>query len=1026
MTRQPGLYERLLARILLNPGSTLVVTGFVLALGLFTARSLSVDLFPPLDFPTLNVVCEEPDYSSLEMEQRVTLPVEAAAESVPGVVRVRSDSATGIAMVSVGFVWGTDMWQARERLQQALIDAQGQIPAGVRTSVETLSSALSMIEGYSLRSRGDPVALRDLALYRLKPRLQRLPGVYRVEVVGGQSPEIRVTADPARLEQYGLTLDDLSAALAANNVASSPGVANLGPQELVLHGRGQYGDPAEVAQVAVAVRDGSPVRVGQVARVRPGYRYQRGDSSEDGQPAVLVTVSKQLGYDTGSVADAVAREVASFRRTLPAGVRLDNYYDQAKLVRDSIGGVRDSVWIGGVLVVLVLALFLGDLKATLVAALSIPVSVVTALLLMRVFGVQLNIMSLGGLAIGTGMIVDDTVVVLENIFRWLSTPELGAGRGRLEVVTGACREVAVPVLVSTLANIGIFLPMVLVAGFAGKLFAPVSLTVTFALLASLAVSQTLIPQLALRWLKDVRERDAPRLERAYRGPLDFALRHPAWVLALAAVAVLGSVAASRRLDMGFLPDLDEGAVLVSTLMPPGTSLAEARRVNSKIEAWLERMPGVVTVVRRTGHAPGAEDTDNVNHSDIMVKLAPKNRRPLALKDWIDAVEDRTADLPGVNVEILMPLADKINDALGGVPADIGVNLEGPDLAVLGRESSALQASLARVPGLVDVHPQGGLPVPSLEVRVDRAAAGRLGIPVRSVFETLEACTGGLVATEVRHSLQLVPVTVRYGEPGADIDLTAVEHLPLRTAAGTMVPLGEVARLGYGAMPSDIEHTHLVREVTLTGNIQGRAARDVASDVARAVERLRLPAGYAWSLTGKFQAGRRAIDNLLMVLGLSIAVVALILWFEFQDLARVGLILLTIPLAAVGAIFSLAATGQSLNVSSMIGAVLLVGIVVRNGIILLDTVDLELRSGRPLERAIREAARKRLSRIRMTATVTLLGLLPLAVGWGSGAELQRPLAIAVVGGTLTSTLLTLVVLPAASRLALGGRAKPPQD
>ncbi len=1006
-----------MSKILKNPPSVMLLTVFVVALGLATSRRLSVGLFPPLDFPTLNLIAQEPDYSSLEMEQRVTLPLENAASGVLGVVRVHSNSGTGIAMVSVGFSWGTDMWKARELLQKAVDGARGQIPPGVDITLESLSTALSQIEGYSLQGGHDPVALRAMALYDLKPRLQRIPGVYQVNVLGGKSPEIQVMADPRRMIRYGITLDDLKGALADNNVVSSPGVVNAGDQELVLHGNGQYAGVSQVADTVVTVAQGRPVMVKDVARVTNGYVYTRGDTSEDGKPAVMIDVDKQLGYDTGTVARAVAAEIARFRAGLPPGMTLRNFYDQAKLVNDSIGSVLESVWIGGLLVVLVLALFLRDWKATVVATLSIPVSVVAALLMMEFFHVQLNIMSLGGLAIGSGMIVDATVVVLENIFRWMATPALCDGKSRMEVVTGACREVWVPVLMSTLANIGIFLPMVLVAGFAGKLFAPVSLTVTFALLASLVVSMTLIPVLANLWLGGVKEDEHGLLDKSYLGPLKWALKRPWWVLILSALPVFLCFWVAGRLNMGFLPSLDEGAVLVSTDMPPGTSLEEARRVNSKVEHWLDRMPGVVTVARNTGHAAGGEDTDNVNHSDIMVKLVPKNKRPMPLQQWINALSARTDAIPSLNVEYLMPLADKINDALGGVPADIGVNIYGPDLSVLQVLARRLQKALPAIPGLVNVHPAGGLPVPSLEVHVNRAEAGKLGIAEKDVYQALAAYTSGLTATELRKSLKRIPVTVRFGQPGAPLDLEALEHVPLKTASGAMVPVGQVASFRYSAMPSDIEHDHLVREVTLTGDIQGRAAPDVARDVTKAVENLRLPPGYTWNFSGKYASGQKALKNLLMVLAISIGVVSIILWFEFYDLVQVFLILLTIPLAAVGAIISLALAHQSLNVSSMIGAVLLVGIVVRNGIMLLDYVNIELRAGMPLKEAILEGSRKRVRPILMTAAVTMLGLLPLAVGWGTGSELQHPLAIAVTGGIFTSTLLTLVVLPAGAWLMM---------
>jgi cobalt-zinc-cadmium resistance protein CzcA len=645
-----------------------------------------------------------------------------------------------------------------------------------------------------------------------------------------------------------------------------------------------------------------------------------------------------------------------------------------------------------------------------------------ALVAMNLLGIGLNIMSLGGLAIGTGIIVDDTIVVLENVFRWLSTPSL---RGRLshrQVVVKAAAEVVKPVFVSTLTNVAIFVPMVFVEGFAGRLFAPVSWTVTLALGASLLVSLTVIPLFAERWLKsaDLPAHPQAASQGAYSRLLGFSFRRP-WLVCLLAVLPLGlALAVLSRFEAAFLPDLDEGAILLNTQMPFGTSLPESTRMNSKLEAWMAKVPGVQTVVRRTGHAAGDEDTDNVSHSDIMVKLLPKSQRPIDLEDLVTLLQAKTADLPSIQVSYLMPLADKINDALGGVPADLGVDLFGPDLEFLHSKAEELQHAMEKIPGIVDLRPPADLPIPSLEVEVDKQAAGNLGITQRTILDNLSAFTTGVEATSVRLLQKEIPVTVHFAEPGRNLDWHELEALPLKTAGGSTVPLAQVARLHYGEIPSQIDHQNMSRKLTLTANLKGRRAQDAAKEVEAAVAGLKLPAGYDWGFSGKYQAQQSALRNMALVLGLAVLVVAAILWMEFHSVVQVGLVLLTLPLAAVGGILSLWFCRQSLNVSSMIGAVLLVGIVVRNGIMLLDYLNRGLAAGKAPQEAIRDAALKRVRPILMTAAVTMLGLLPLAVGWGTGSELQRPLAIAVVGGILSSTLLTLVVLPAAASLVLRTR------
>ena len=1016
--------ERILARILKARGGVAVGSVFLVALGLAMSRGLKVDLFPPLNFPVLNVIVEVPSFSSLEMERQVTLPIESAASGVMGVTRVRSTSGTGIAMVSVEFQWGTDMLVARQLLDQALAAIRGQLPPDAAPTIENLSAALALIEGYSIQGGSDPVALRDQALYDLKPRLQRVPGVYKVLVMGGKILEYAVYPNPALLIKYGVTLDDLRSALEANNIATSPGVVNDYAQELVLHPNGQFKDAAEAGETVVAVKEGIPVRLRDLAKVSQAYQYERGDTSEMGKPAVLVNILKQPSFDTGAVARGVAEEIAKFKKALPSGYTVHNYYDQATLVEDSIASVKESVWIGAVLVVLVLFAFLRHARTTLIATLSIPLSVLAALVAMRAFGIGINIMSLGGLAIGTGIIVDDAIIVLENIFRWLATPALRGDLPSRKVVAKAAAEVAPPVIASTFTNIGIFLPMLLVEGLPGRLFAPVSATVTFALLASLLAALTVIPVMADKWIhaNDLQEEKEGVLHALYERGLQPAFRRPKTAIGLGLAPLLLAVLVFNRLDLAFLPDLDEGAILVQTDAPAGTSLAETRRVNRLLEDWAQKLPGVTVVVRRTGHAPGAEDTDNVNHSDIMLKLKPKNQRPLSVQELIDLLGEKTSDLPSVTVNYIMPLADKINDAMGGVPADLGVDLYGADLDKLHGYAYRLMPELQHVQGLVDLRPPMDMPVPSLEITIDKAAAGRLGITVRQIYDALQAYSSGLTVTGVRQVQKIIDVTLHFTQAGQNLDLESLRGLPLRTAGGNTVPLEQVAKLGYGNIPSQIMHDHMTRKIVLTANVRGRNAKDAAADVAKAVDALKLPTGYSWDFSGRFASQQSAMSNMAEVLALAVAVVALILWIEFGSFGEVGLVLLTVPLAAVGGIGALWVMRQTLNVSSMIGAVLLVGIVVRNGIMLLDYMNLQLAEGKPVQEAELSAAMKRLRPILMTTVVMVLGLLPLAVGWGTGSELQRPLAIAVIGGILTSTILTLIVLPAAALLVVGKKRK----
>jgi cobalt-zinc-cadmium resistance protein CzcA len=1073
-------------KIMDSPGAMALVVAALALAGMAAYFSLKVDLFPELNFPILNIVSEQAGFSSLEMERQVSLPLESTVGSVPGVTRIRSTSGTGISMVSVEFAWGTDMNYARGQLLQALAGARDQLPAGVDPVVENLSASLAMVEGWAIQGNTggnvDPAELRELANLDLRPRLQRLPGVYKVVILGGSIREVSVLLNPDLMAHYDVTLEDLRTALQNENFPSSPGLLNQGQHELVLHANSQLMDASQVADCVVALRDGKALRVRDLGKVSMGRRAQRGEASQDGGPAVLLNIYKQPGSDTQAMAKAVEAEIADFKNGAGKGLRISNYYDQAELVGDSVGSVKEAVALGGILVVLVLAFFLRDIKATLVAALSIPVSVLAAIVGMRAFGIGINVMSLGGLAIGTAVIVDDAIVVLENIFRRSAGL---AAKGLAERVAQATSEVAVPVAISTLANIAIFLPMVLLGGLAGRLFAPVGWTITFCLIASLVVALSLIPALSLRLIKASGHQESEgRLRRIYGRLLDWAIRRPVLALVLGLIPSLIALLQASHLETSFLPALDEGAVLVDTLLPPGVSLEESGRVNRDLELWFKGMPGVATAARITGHAPGAEDTDNENHSDIMLRLKPKSERPMALEKWLAKLDDETGKREDIKVTYLMPLADKINDALGEVPADLAVDIYGPDLDKLGELAEAAFQSLSKVAGLSELRMPENVPVPSLEVKLRRGEASDLGISMQAVDQALAAGAQGLEATRLRDAQKETAVVLHLPgppkaelaeaksekagdkeakdktgdekaaakegdkEPAKEADkeadkgderegpkldpkevekeigpaLGALSRLPLRAVTGLSVPLGQLAVISMGVIPSAIEHENLSRRLVLTSNFKGRDSREIVADVRASLSKLNLPRGYFWKLSGRQEAQSQAAANMAMVLGLAIGIVCLVLWLEFHKPLQVGLILATIPLAAVGAVLGLKAFGQTLNVSSLTGAVLLVGVVVRNGIMLLDAMNRALAQGLSPAEAARAAAMIRLRPILMTASVTMLGLLPLALGWGTGSELQRPLAIAVVGGMLSSTLLTLVLLPAASALWMNRSAK----
>jgi|HubBroStandDraft_3_1064219.scaffolds.fasta_scaffold00677_3 CzcA family heavy metal efflux pump len=980
--------------------------------------SLPSSIYPPLEFPRLVVVAHSGTLPARSMMLIVTRPLEQAAMEVPGIRRVRSRTFRGSTEISAQFDPSTSMDLALQQLQNRIAEARGNLPADLDLAVERLTPASFPMYSLILTGSLPTPELRDYAFYVMRPALARVAGVGRVNVQATDTREIEVVADPDRLTAAGLTVADLATALGATNVLAPAGRYVAGGRQHLVLVSGLWGSERDIAATPVAVRKGATLRVADVATVFPAAPDRTALVTGNGRDAAVVSVSQQVGANILAVKegiDTVLRD--EIAPSLPAGLHIAKVYDLAEFVDTSIANVRDAILIGGLLAVIVLIVFLGNWRMTLISALTLPLTVLSTFLFMKVFGESINLMSMGGLAVAIGLVIDDAVVVVENIHR-----RRAEGRGRL-AVQEAIGELVAPVVGSTLTTVVVLAPLGLLSGVVGQFFRALSLTLSVAVLISLVLSLTLIPllaDLAYRRRSEEQEGHGPawgrRLEGFYARTLAGTIRRPA--IAIVAVVVLAAAAIliGRAVPSGFLPQMDEGGFVIDYLSPPGTALGETDRRVRKVEAMLRTTPEVASFSRRTGAELGIFATEQ-NKGDILVRLKPRSARSKSAEQVIEVLRGKVHDeVPDLDVEFAQLLQDMIGD-LEGTPTPIEVKIFGDDPAELGRLSEEIEPVLTKVRGVVDlVAPQSGNPEVTWEI--DPAAAGRLGLTVDQVASQVSAAWLGQQATQLRLLDRAVPVRARYPDRNRQ-DLAQLASLQIRGADGKLVPLGSLGRPSASNGQSVFTRENLRQMALFTARLENRDLGSTVAEIQGRLRQLKLPVGYSTEVGGQYQSQRQAFRELLMVFGISASLVLVILVVEFRAYIPSLLLLAAAPLSLGGAFALVWASHAELNVSSAMGLILLVGLVVKNGIVMIDYAHHLRERGEPLPAAIAAAARVRLRPILMTTLCTLFGLLPLALGLGAGAELQKPLALAVIGGLGLSTLVTLYALPSIY-VALAGR------
>ncbi len=1003
------------------------------AAGIWSALVLPSAIYPELAFPRVVVIAQGSSFGARQEVFGVTRPIEEAVSLVPGVERVRSRSIRGSSEISIWFAPRADMTVGLQLVQARVNQVRSELPADLDIEIERLTPSVFPILSYNLEG-GDAATLYDIARYQVKPVLSRIRGVGRVDVQGSDVREIEVVAEPGRLAAHGLGYADLADAIRAGITPEAVGRMARDYKQYLLVTDLEAHTTDDVAQVVV--RPG--LRVKDLATVVAATEDHVRMISGDGKPVALVNVTRQPGGNTLEIADSVAAAAASLAPQLPPGVRLKPIYDQAGLVRDAVRSVRDAMVLGAILATIVLLLFLRRVRITAISALSIPLTLMVTVFVMRLLGQTFNLMTLGAMAIAIGLVVDDAVVVTENIARHLRLHER-----RGAAVRHALQELIWPVTTSTITTVVVFLPLGLLQGVVGQFFIALSVTLACAVIVSWALAMTVIPLLADQFVTvedgGPGERGAggseplpggaapslrggapggwaargirlvDRLPDAYERALAAVLHHPRRLVAGALLLIALGVLGAQLVGSGFLPEMDEGAFVFDYWTPGGTALAETDRQLRVVEHIMAQTPEITGTSRRTGAELGLFATQQ-NTGDIVARLAPRSRRSRDIFAVMDDVRQRvSAALPRLRFEFVQILSDVIND-LAGASRPVEIKLFGDRLDSLEAYAKSVAPDLGRVNGLEDLYDGVSEPAPELLLHVDAAEARRAGLSPQQVGEDVDGALLGVQAGQVRGDDRTVNVRVRAPD-AVRFDAGALATLPVLTGSGGVVPLS--ALVSVRAVESRAEHLRENQRqmIVMEADVSGRSLGSVMKDVRRVLAAHPAPAGIRVELGGQYAGQQEAFRALLIVLALAVVSVIGVMVIQFESFVEPLTIVLVAPVSFVGAIALLLVTGTALNVSSLMGLILLVGLIVKNGIILLDFTRRRMAlDGLALEPAIRDAARVRLRPILMTTLCTLFGLLPLALGLGAGAELQRPLALAVIGGLALSTPITLFVVP----------------
>lgn len=1009
----------------------------VLGYGNWQLYHLPIDVFPDLNRPRVTVMTEVPGMAPEEVEVLITVPLERAINGATGVQAVRSSSGVGISVVNVEFNWGTDIYIDRQIVAEKLSLVADSLPEGVKPQLAPISSIMGQIMIIGLWSEGNktsPMELRTLADWEIRPRLLTIPGVSQVFAMGGERKQFQVLANPEWMISKGVVLREIETALQKSNENVTGGYLDgQGPNEFLVRSLGRVQSIEDLRKLVVKVRDGRPVLLKHVADVREGPEVKRGDSaafvrrtggSFAGGPCVILTVNKQPGADTRHLTDRVTDALGKL--TLPPDIRLaPDLYQQKAFIDLAIDNVEAALRDGGILVAIILFVFLLNFRTTLITLTAIPLSIVVTALVFKWFGMSINTMTLGGLAVAIGELVDDAIVDVENVFRRLRENRLSAEpKPALLVVFRASAEVRNSIVFSTMIIVLVFIPLFALSGMEGRLFTPLGIAYIVSILASLLVSLTVTPVLAYWLLPNARathrQRDSFVL-RAMKGVaarlIRFSLRVPKTVLAVAVAAVILSGVALSRLQSDFMPPFDEGVAQLNVLLPAGTSLERSKEVAGMVARRLQKIEGVERFVNRTGRAELDEHVIGVNMTECIISFNPESGR--SREEVLDDIREAMADIPGIVTSVEQPLAHLISAMLSGVQAQVAIKLYGEDLDVLRAGVKEMEKIVARVPGVKDLVPEQQIMIPQLRIEHNRDQLVRYGLTPDDVNRFVETAMHGKVVSEVLQGQRTFDLFVRLAEPYRQ-DVEAVRRLSLDLPDGGTTPLESVARVYEAGGPNTINREQVQHRIVLQCNTAGRGLVDVVQDIQTRLKPVEESlqeshsTGYFIEYGGQFQSQQTASRTIAMLFVVSLAGMFLVLFTMFRSASFSLQVMAALPMAFIGAVAALLLTGQTLTIASMVGFISLCGIATRNGILLLDHyLHLVKHEGETWSRRmIVRAGQERLAPVLMTALTAGIGLVPLAMAAGQpGKEILYPVATVIIGGLVSSTLLEFFVRPA---------------
>ena len=995
----------------------LLMSLVVAAAGWVAFKQLPIDAFPDVSSTQVKVIMKAPGMTPEEVESRIAVPIEVEMLGIPRTRILRSVTKYGLVDVTIDFEDGTDLYWARQQVSERLSGIAENLPGGITGGMAPITTPLG--EMFMFTVEADHMSLaerRSLLDWVVRPALRTVPGVADVNSLGGLVRAFEVVPDPLKMAASGIGMAQLKEAIRANNLNDGAGRLGEGDEVLLVRSEGSIVSLDDLRAVVVSVKDGIPVRIGSIAEVKIGTLTRYGVVTQSGKAeAVQGLVLGLAGANAQQVVEGVRKKLEDIKPTLPKGVRLDVFYDRAQLVDKAVGAVAKALLEATVIVVVLLGLFLGNIRAALTVAMVLPLSALITFILMRSFGMSANLMSLGGLAIAIGMLVDAAVVVVENIVQRLAHDPTAGKLPRLHLIYRAVREVAVPVTSGILIIITVFLPLLTLQGLEGKFFVPVALSIVFALAGSLVLSLTAIPVLASFLLREVNHEDPwlPRtLLSCYAPILEWTMRRQRVVAIGSAVLLLAAGAVYTQVGKTFMPTMDEGDLIVGIEKLPSISLEQSAALDLKIhQAIMQAIPEVTGIVARAGSDEIGLDPMGLNQTDTYLLLKPQGQWRMKGKEALLTEIRKVLDgLPGISYSFTQPIEMRVSEMIIGVRGDIAVKIFGPDLDQLNQYASQVEAVLKTVPGNQDVYTVQNDGVQYLRVVVDRLQAGRLGLSVEEIQDALRMQIEGQRAGNVLEGNRRTPIVLRAAE---SVRLSPTDFAAVRITSkdGSSVPLANVAKLERAAGPVKIDREMGSRYSVVIANVSGRDLVGFVDDAKVGVaSKVTLATGYRIGWGGQFENQQRAAARLTVVVPVALGLIFILLFSTFRSVRQALLILSIIPFALVGGIVALWLTGEYLSVPASVGFIALLGITVLNGVVLVSYFNQLQSEGMPLIDVVVQGAKRRLRPVMMTASITAFGLIPLLLASGPGSEIQRPLAIVVIGGLITATALTLMLLP----------------